>query len=858
MTTAAPNSSVKKKAQALRVFGASVVEEDDDLDYSLAYSMSPQKSGRRNSESSENNENDPHPNVVKVPQRSLTWKADGNDGSSSVNSSFSSLDESDEDKMPTPKAVEARRHQLFQTQRSPMRPDLVRRTQEAIRKATESVNESILAAKFSKEQTRQTKATVSVKSSNEWEEQLQAARDFNNRAQESRLRMLNLRKQLSSKGSREKARRQQAQYSTALAHIEKESQFKSLVYRDHKQRLKDDEEQRRRMSVDTRAKLRVNAIQGKQRMQMQRIEEDNAIIGERHEFSIALREKQTQDANTRRKSYVFRNGDARRIRELHALIEGERQRQQHQDFLLDEDACRDTVEYKRQLEAARRQSFAQRNAHASKQRQQESQELSKQIQEEHESFELKTGAARDADNYQKTLAAERRMSLAGRNDQARHQRIEQNQQMSASLQAEHESYQSKWDGEKDAEAYQAEMAEQRRQSLQSRGQDFLNRRAKTSQLQQMENLNSHASYELKWAGEEDAKDYHELQEKLRRQSLAFRNEQGRQWREKESTLANEALVGSHNSYELKWAGERDASDYQKQLEQERRESFAGRNLHAFGQRKKLSQAESNRQAAEHASYELKWVGEKDAEAYEKKMEQAKRQSLAGRNAEKSRHATVMEELRQIANEKESESYTLKWAGEEDAKAYLKQLDQERRESFQLRGRQAVNARKLEDEIRSEELMKLHQVEALHAADHKDVKEYQAQCAARDRASLEFRGKEDHRQRLEGDEQVTQEQMVARGHFELESLARKDVQEYVKDCKRRRRLSLAFRARETRRHLNWKREQEAKEVKERSRLVHGRLMDQRYVELAQQEEQAEKALEAIRHAHCTFNPFAGLL
>ena len=101
--------------------------------------------------------------------------------------------------------------------------------------------------------------------------------------------------------------------------------------------------------------------------------------------------------------------------------------------------------------------------------------------------------------------------------------------------------------------------------------------------------------------------------------------------------------------------------------------------------------------AEHASYELKWAGERDAEAYRKRMQEERRKSLAGRNKESVRHAKVMEELRCIAREKEAESYMLKFAGERDAKAYLAKLAEERRQSLQLRGREARKVRQYEEE-----------------------------------------------------------------------------------------------------------------------------------------------------------------
>jgi actin-related protein len=96
---------------------------------------------------------------------------------------------------------------------------------------------------------------------------------------------------------------------------------------------------------------------------------------------------------------------------------------------------------------------------------------------------------------------------------------------------------------------------------------------------------------------------------------------------------------------------------------------------------------------------------------------------------------------------------------------------------------------------------------------------------------------------------------------LEALARGDVDEYVEDCKRRRRLSLAQRAMESRRHVQWKKEQA--EIARENKAQHTRNMglDRRYVELAKEKEKTRIALDALRHAKCTFstsNPFGPLL
>lgn len=107
----------------------------------------------------------------------------------------------------------------------------------------------------------------------------------------------------------------------------------------------------------------------------------------------------------------------------------------------------------------------------------------------------------------------------------------------------------------------------------------------------------------------------------------------------------------HESYELKWAGERDADDYTKQMTRERRDSFAFRNAEGRNIRKVEGQMKADEQHNDHASYELKWAGERDANEYRKQMKDERRESLNFRNKEAARHEAVMGELLSLAKER---------------------------------------------------------------------------------------------------------------------------------------------------------------------------------------------------------------
>lgn len=436
---------------------------------------------------------------------------------------------------------------------------------------------------------------------------------------------------------------------------------------------------------------------------------------ERHLSSVALRETTKALADKRRKSYAFRNGDARRIRELHARMEMERHQQEHESFESKWAGEKDAEAYKKSLAEQRRDSFAFRNQEGHTQRADESLRHMMEQNAEHDSYELKWAGERDAIAYKKQLEEERRKSYKFRNDEGHRQREESSIRRHEEQTSEHESYELKQAGEKDAEAYRKQLAEERRDSFAFRNREGRKQRLGEEQREQMARLAENQSYELKWAGEKDAEAYRRNMDQERRESFANRNKEGRHQREYQSQQRSGELVQSQQSYELKRAGERDVDAYKKKLQEERRDSFAFRNKEGHRQREEDSLRDMREQQMEHESYELKWAGEKDAEAYKKKLEQERRDSFKFRNEERARHQKVMDELKSLAHEQETESLMLKWAGEEDAKAYLSQLEEERRQSFQLRNREGKRHRDLDEEAHQGEVQEAHVEEELQAA-----------------------------------------------------------------------------------------------------------------------------------------------
>ena len=104
-------------------------------------------------------------------------------------------------------------------------------------------------------------------------------------------------------------------------------------------------------------------------------------------------------------------------------------------------------------------------------------------------------------------------------------------------------------------------------------------------------------------------------------------------REVEDYLTSKETQEEHESHELKLAGETHVDACKREMARDHRDNFAFRNKEGRLVRGVDDRLISKQQHDEHESHELKWVGEKDAEAYEKEMAQKCRDSLAFRNEE---------------------------------------------------------------------------------------------------------------------------------------------------------------------------------------------------------------------------------
>ena len=357
------------------------------------------------------------------------------------------------------------------------RKDTMQKTEDAISAAAKSVNKGLNAVRKAKENSENNRRIeiARIREKRRLEKDEIAA--YNAEAERQKHEILEMKARISSQIRKEKAQRKRTEQEKRLESITLESHFKSDVYRSQKQLLSEREKARRRESSGKRAVIRENNRLGEEKMKLSRIEEDNTLYEERHESSVAKREAENNESRRRRDSFSFRTGDAIRIRRLHVELG------------------------------------------------------SKRLQERHESYELKWTSEKDAEAYKKQCADDRRDSFAFRGEEARNQKHIMDGIKSDEQSQEHASYELKWTGEKDAEAYKKQCAEDRRDSLSHRGTEAVRHRAVMEELRVLSKDKEAESFVLKWAGEEDAKRYLSDMEEEKRKSLQSRNEEGVRHRE---------------------------------------------------------------------------------------------------------------------------------------------------------------------------------------------------------------------------------------------------------------------------------------------------------------------------------------
>ena len=330
---------------------------------------------------------------------------------------------------------------LRQSLQSPQRKDLVSMTQRAINNAAgvfealntpqkrlgqKSTNPSLNAARKAKEANLKHVSNRTKQVRFQWKTQKAETKSFNQRLEEQRRQIMAITRTVSSAHFQQQAKLSDEKKQNKFSKLEKEYKFNSDTYREQQKKLKEEKDKARKMSIDTRAKLRHNHRKGEEKMKRQRERELAAIHEIRYDIHKSRNETAKANAEARRKSYQFRVGDARRIRDLRSKWVEEEARKQHESFLLKMEGERDADAYRKKMAEERRQSLAGRNAE-SRQHAEAMQELRSLAQEkEAESFLLKMEGERDAKEYLLKMERDRRESLQLRGREAR--RIRQHEE----------------------------------------------------------------------------------------------------------------------------------------------------------------------------------------------------------------------------------------------------------------------------------------------------------------------------------------------------------------------------------------------------------------------------------------------
>ena len=150
---------------------------------------------------------------------------------------------------------------------------------------------------------------------------------------------------------------------------------------------------------------------------------------------------------------------------------------------------------------------------------------------EHGIYELKWAGDSDAEYYKKKIAKERRKSFAFRNAEGKRHKDLQAEKDADDLQQVHESYTLKWNGENDSRSHKQHMEKERRQIFSFRRKEGALHRAVIEEIKSLAREKEHEYLMLKWAREQDVKEYLAGLEQERRDYLAFRNAEGKCYRE---------------------------------------------------------------------------------------------------------------------------------------------------------------------------------------------------------------------------------------------------------------------------------------------------------------------------------------
>jgi hypothetical protein len=373
-------------------------------------------------------------------------------------------------------------NRLRASYQSPQRRDLVEKTQVAIKNATASVfqslnkthkvvsiNQSLNAARKAKEESLKHRVSKTKSVRFQWKEEKAEAKSFHGKVEENRRQIIALQRKLASAHFKLKGRSDDGMKKMKLSKLEQEYTFNSEVYRDHQQKLKNDKDRDRKKSIETRTKLRQNRREGEEKMKRMKEREEAAIFDVKYDLYKSRNDANRLNAENRRKSFQFRAGDAKRIRDIRSMWKEDDLQEQHKNYELSRAADKDVEAHKEKLAERRRESLQNRNLAGRNRRQLEREQKEGAMEAEHESYLLKWAGEKDVETYKKRMQEARRKSLVSRNKESSIHANVMQELKSLAQEKEAESFMLKWAGENDGKAYLAQLADERRKSLQFRG-----------------------------------------------------------------------------------------------------------------------------------------------------------------------------------------------------------------------------------------------------------------------------------------------------------------------------------------------------------------------------------------------------
>ena len=123
--------------------------------------------------------------------------------------------------------------------------------------------------------------------------------------------------------------------------------------------------------------------------------------------------------------------------------------------------------------------------------------------------------------------------------------MEQEERRAQEKLAEHDRYEHKWEGERDAEEYKKQCARERRESFAFRGRECVLHRKVMDELRDIVKEQEHESYVLKWAAQDDVKKYLRKVADERRKSYALRNAEAKRQRNLEEQWRCDEIERQH-------------------------------------------------------------------------------------------------------------------------------------------------------------------------------------------------------------------------------------------------------------------------------------------------------------------------